>query len=105
MYLKNMTFEKSFFWVTKQLQYANEIDSLPSQTFILFKPQKRLKKKMEDKWKILQLFVLLITSQIAHESTVVKGIDWLVRVSKGKVRVVVTSILKMKQTCDKDLQS
>ena len=53
MYLKNMTFEKSFFWVTKQLQYANEIDSLPSQTFILFKPQKRLKKKMEDKWKIL----------------------------------------------------
>ena len=31
-----MTFRK-FFVVTKELQYANEIDSVPSQSFILFK--------------------------------------------------------------------
>ena len=84
--------------MTKQLQYANEIDSFPSQIFILFKPKKRLKKKkMEDKWKTLYLLVFLITSQIAHESTDVKGIDWLARMLEGKVKVVMTSFC----TCHK----
>ena len=46
---KKHDIQEVFYWLTKQLQYADEIDSLPSQTFILFKPQKRFKKKMENK--------------------------------------------------------
>ena len=50
---KKYNIQEVFFWVTKQLQYANEIYSVPNQNFILFKPQRRLKINMEDKWKIL----------------------------------------------------
>ena len=53
---KKYNIQEVFFWVTKQLQYANEIYSVPNQNFILFKPQRRLKINMEDKQKILCLF-------------------------------------------------
>ena len=80
--------------MTNELQYANEIDSVPSQTFILFSRIKGLKKRVEDKWMILYLFVLFKTSQIALESMGVMGIDCFVRVSEGKVRVNTTSLGK-----------
>ena len=33
---KKLDIQEVFFWVTKQLQYANEIECLPSQTAMLF---------------------------------------------------------------------
>ena len=48
MHLKEMT--GSFIQVTIELQYANEIDSDPYQSFIQFSRHKRLKK---DNWMVL----------------------------------------------------
>ena len=67
---------------------------LPFSSHWKLAEEKVEKKKMEDKWKTLYLLVFLITSQIAHESTDVKGIDWLVKMLEGKVKVVMTSFSK-----------
>ena len=53
MHLKKKTF-REFFLVTIEPQYANEIDSVPSQSFMQFKLH-RLKKRVEDKYMVLYL--------------------------------------------------
>ena len=51
---KKYDIQEVYFWVTKQLQYANEIDSVPCQSFIQLLQHKRLKKP---KWMVIYLIV------------------------------------------------
>ena len=62
------------------LQYANKIDSVPSQCSILIWLQHWLKRKgggTSGRFFISQFS--LTTDQMARESIVVEGIDWFVR--------------------------
>ena len=68
---KKKTF-RIFSQVTIKLQYANEIDSDCSQSFILFKLRNTLKNGVEAKWKVLS-HVLFKTSKIFGESIGVIG--------------------------------
>ena len=56
LHLKKKTFRK-FVLVTIERQYANEIDSVPFQSFILLKLCDRLKKRVEDKSMVLHLLL------------------------------------------------
>ena len=46
--LKNPDIQEVFFLVTIEWQYVNEINSVPPQSFILFKLRDRLIKRVED---------------------------------------------------------
>ena len=77
------TFKKrhsgSLVYVTVVLQYANKIDSVPSQCSILIWLQNWLKRKgggTSGRFSISQFS--LTTGQMARESIVVEGIDWFV---------------------------
>ena len=68
MHLKEMT--GSFIQVTIELQYANEIDSDPYQSFFQFSRHKRLKK---DKWMVLYLIVSCVLP-----NSMLNYVGWLV---------------------------
>ena len=74
---------KKDFIVTIELQYANEIDSDPSKSFILFELQNMLENGVKAQWIVLS-HVLFNASQISCESMGVKGINLLIKVLDWK---------------------
>ena len=57
MHLRKKNTQEIFFQVTLELQYANKIDSVPSQSYILFWLHNTLKKGVENKHMVLSLLI------------------------------------------------
>ena len=80
MHLKKKTFRK-FFLVTIEPQYANQIDSVPSQSFMRFKLHNRLKKEWKtNTWSSVSQCAP-IAGRNTKESMGGKGLDWFLRLS------------------------